>query len=212
MPQGVRFSHNPVQSVSRLLTEKEERSFRSFEEHVQESSACDQRLEIRAFADCCAYCRSYIIYLTSSLERREGQHTDRESCDRPFTLVEIPPWYPATRRILESITESARLRLRADSKRAHETVSNRSRNRPGYHVEDIPRVNSKGFSNPSTRQCSNKGIALDVTDESNTEFSFRRLVISQEQVRSESSYKTLHISHRWRESATRYRSRLNSYP
>jgi len=212
MPQGVRFSHNPVQSVSRLLTEKEERSFRYFEEHIQESSACDQRLKIRAFDGCCAYCRSYIIYLTSSLERREGQHTDRESCDRPFTLVEIPPWYPATCRILESITESARLRLRADSERAHETVSNKSRNRPEDHVEDIPRVNSKGFSNPSTRQCSNKGIGLDITDKSKTKPSFRRLVISQEQFRCESSYNTLHISHRWRESAARYRPRLNSYP
>jgi len=200
MPQGVRFSHNPVQSVLRLLTEKEKRSFRSFEEHVQESSACDQRLKIRAFADCCAYCRSYIIYLTSRLERREGKHTNRESCDRPFTLVEIPPWYPATRRILESITESVRFRLRADSEREHETVSNRSRNRPGNHVEDIPRVNIERFSNSSTRQCSNRGIGLGVTDESNTKLSFRMLVISQEQVRSDSSYNTLHISHRWRES------------
>jgi len=139
-------------------------------------------------------------YITSRLERREGQHTNRESCDRPFTLVEIPPWYPATCRILESITESARFRLRADSEREHETVSNRSRNRLGNHVEDIPRVNIKGFSNSSTRQCSNRGIGLGVTDEINTKLSFRRLVISQEQVRSDNSYNTLHISHRWRES------------
>jgi len=197
MPPGVRFNHDPVQSVSRLLSSKEERYLQGFEEHVEESRTCDQRLEARAFVDCCDYCHDFIIYLTYRLEHRKGQYIDRKSHDSPFTLVEIPPWYPATRRILGSITESARLRLRVNYKRKHGITSNRSRQRLGDHADNIPRVNRENFSKSSTRHCSNNRVKAECADRSETSSYVRRVVILQGRTHSESSYKTVKTGHRW---------------
>jgi hypothetical protein len=212
MPPGVHFNHNPVQSVSRPLTSIEKRYFCGFEEHIEESSTCDQRLKMRAFADCCDYCHDYIIYVTSRLEHRKGQYIDRKSHDSPFTLVEIPPWYPTTCRLLSAVTEPARLRLLADYEKTHGITSNRSRDRLGDRSESIPRVDREIFSESSTRQCSNKGVDVECAHRSETSFSIRRLVILQGRIRSESSYRTVKTSQRWREMNAQQQTRLSSYP
>ena len=211
MPSGVRFSHDPVRSVSRPLTSNEEKYFQGFEAHVEESRACDQRLKMRAFADCCDYCHDYIIYVTSRLEHRKGQYIDRKSHGSPFTLVEVPPWHPATRRLLRSITEPARLQLRADYEKTHGITSNRSRRRLGDRSESTPRVNRESFSESSTGLCSNKGVDLECADRSETSFFARRLVILQGRIRSESSYKTVKTSQRWREMSAQQQTRPSSY-
>jgi hypothetical protein len=212
MPPIVRFNHNPVQSVSRPLTSKEERYFRRFEEHVEASGTCDQHLKMRAFADCCDYCYDYIIYLTSRLERREDQYIDRKSHNSLITLVELPPWYPATRRLLGSITESARLRLRADYQKSNGVSSYRSRDRLRENAESISRVNRESFSESPKFHCSNRCVDVECADRSETSSSVRRLVVLQGRVHNESSYRTVKISHRWREMSVQQQTRLSSYP
>jgi hypothetical protein len=212
MPPTVRFDHNPVQSVSRPLTSKEKRYFRHFEEHVEESSTCDQRLKMRAFADCCGHCHDYIIYLKSLLEHRKGQYIDRKSHDSPITLVEIPPWYPTTRWLLGSITESAYRRLRADYENAHGIASNRSRHKLGDYAENTPRLDRESFSDSPARQYSNRCVDVECADRSETSSSVRRLVILQGRIHSESFYKTVKTSHGWREASAQQQTRPSSYP
>ena len=207
MPPVVRFDHNPVQSVSRPLTINEERYFQGFQQHVEESYTCNQHLETHAFVDCCDYCHDFIIYLTYRLEHRKGQYIDRKSHEFPFTLVEIPPWYPATHRILGSITDSARLRLRVDYKKKHGITDHRARESLGDHAENIPRVNRDNFSESPQRHCSNNCVEAGCAGRSETSSSVRRLVILQGRIHSDSFYKTVKTGHRWGETSAQQQTR-----
>lgn len=110
MAPRAHFNRNPVHSASRPLYRDEVQLLRQFEERIYDDVSCYRFL--RGYeSDICSDCLILIMQLTALFVCQNGLYLcKRRHHDIP-TYVEMPKNFFATRRILETMTESTARRM-----------------------------------------------------------------------------------------------------
>lgn len=110
MAPRAHFNRNPVHSASRPLYRDEVQLLRQFEERIYDDVSCYRFLRGYEF-DICSDCLILLMRLTALFVCQNGLYLcKRRHHDIP-TYVEMPKNIFATRRILETMTESTVRRL-----------------------------------------------------------------------------------------------------
>lgn len=107
------FHRNPVQSVSRPLWCDESYLLRRFEDRIYDHLSCYNVVRGGDRDDICFLCLDMTVRIMSSFRHRAGRFTHARSDDNILTYVEIPRYYLATRRILETTSIEILQMLRA---------------------------------------------------------------------------------------------------
>lgn len=104
------FDRNPVHSASRPLYRDEVHLLRQFEERIYDDVSCYRYL--RGYgSDICPDCLNLMTQLTTLFACQNGRYLCKRRHHDVPTYVEMPKNFSATRRILETMTESNIQRL-----------------------------------------------------------------------------------------------------
>ena len=196
MVPKVHFDRNPVRSVSRPLSKSEFCALEEFEEHIKETIACRRFLKQCGFVNGCNHCKESILYITSTLEYHDGWYISRKKQDHLLTFVELSRSYPATRWVLEFVTEACLRQLDADrelSFRAAKEASSHSSTAFLRRPSNFENLNS--YTTLDHRY-SAKYIEQKAIERYNMTPSVSRLKLSQHDVWSQSAFRTIKLKRR----------------